>query len=151
MGNGEAIYAQLLPDIESDSEESHGKFLGIALRCGNVLGSPSFLIHFNLDSRILISVFHSCFAHFRFFPRSITVKSSVVRHFVAVDVVVPHAEHDAALAGDGGREGHLLSVGAAAKVRQEARLARRQLRQPQVALVADAENPVDRDAEEKGC
>ena len=69
-----------------------------------------------------------------------------------MDVVVPHAEHDAALAGDGGREGHILpSVGAAAKVRQEARLARRQLRQPQVALVADAENPVDRDAEEKGC
>ena len=67
----------------------------------------------------------------------------VVRRFVAVHVVVPHAEDDAALAGDGGREGHLL-VGAAAKVRQEARLARRQLRQPQVALVADAEDPVDR-------
>ena len=64
-------------------------------------------------------------------------------------VVVPHAEDDAALAGDGGREGHLLPVGSAAKVRQEARLARRQLSQPQVALVADAENPVDRDAGKK--
>ena len=62
-----------------------------------------------------------------------------------MDVVVPHAEDDAALAGDGGREGHILSVGSAtAEVRQEARLARPELRQPQVALVADAENPVDR-------
>ena len=68
--------------------------------------------------------------------------SQFVRRFVAVDVVVPHPEHDAAVAGDGGREGHLV-VAAPAKVRQEPRLARPQLRQPQVALVPDAENPID--------
>ena len=60
-----------------------------------------------------------------------------------MDVVVPHAEHDAALAGDGGGEGHLLLAALDAKVRQEARLARPQLRQPQVALVSDAENTIE--------
>ena len=57
-------------------------------------------------------------------------------------VVVPHPEHDPSLAGDGGGERHLLFA-ALAKVHQEPRLARLQLRQPQVALVADAEYPID--------
>ena len=62
-----------------------------------------------------------------------------------MDVVVPHPEHDASVAGDGGREGHLV-VAAAPKAKvqsQEPRLARPQLRQPEVALVPDAQDPVD--------